>query len=232
MTPEERFELLQASVEIISLCNALGSHKGAKPWLWYFRNWKQWHSIAIVVAELRQSSDQCFVERALAALEPILTKWKSMYDLKQGEPAWDHVNTLIDHARRVSSNVMRYQQAGHLDPASARSSEPVEALSGEELDERFPLEANSITRNGTHTRSQQDCSSYLHGVTQPTGSLSAADVLLQTECTSSIFAVADDVGCINGIGEIDFRSFDTVFGDTSWDILDLNDQWNPEGSVL
>lgn len=101
MTPQARHDLLQSSVEIIRISHSLRPNKGIDDWVWYYRGWVQWHSIAIVIAELGGNKNQLFVNTAWAVLDPILLDWDQVYRAKRDEPAWTHVNALIERARQM-----------------------------------------------------------------------------------------------------------------------------------
>ena len=92
MSANGRFDLLQASVDIIQLSHSVSVNKNVKEWLWYFRGWVQWHAIAIVIAELGGNKNQQFVQSAWTVLDPILADWNRVYKAKRDEPAWELVN--------------------------------------------------------------------------------------------------------------------------------------------
>jgi len=101
MTPEERYRLLQSSVTIISDTHDAAVDPRIEGWHWFFRAYVQWHSLGIVVAELGRSSNRQFTTSAWAVLDPILADWDRIYQKRKDEPAWDHVNALIERAKEM-----------------------------------------------------------------------------------------------------------------------------------
>lgn len=105
MTQQERHDLLRSSVGILRISHGVGTNKFIDDWLWYFRGWVQWHSIAIIIAELGGNQNQNFVNTAWAVLDPVLADWDKVYNAKKDEPAWIHVNALIQKARQMRQQV-------------------------------------------------------------------------------------------------------------------------------
>ncbi|KAF2769757.1 hypothetical protein EJ03DRAFT_242113, partial [Teratosphaeria nubilosa] len=101
MSPEERFKLLQSSVYDINFAHSLATDRRTEQWQWFFRRYVQWHSLAIVVAELPRIKDRSFTLSAWAVLDPILANWDKTYASKKGEEAWEHVHALIEKAREM-----------------------------------------------------------------------------------------------------------------------------------
>lgn len=119
MPADERLGVLQSSVRIISGTQLLSTEKRIEQWLWFYRGYTQWHAVALVVAELGHSENLQFSQGAWAVLDPILQNWNKMYQNKRDEPAWDHVNTLIERARQkkaVQERAMRMRNVATLQP--------------------------------------------------------------------------------------------------------------------
>ena len=101
MPEAERMTLLESSVDIIKRTHALAVDDRISDWVWYFRGYVQWHSLAIVVAELGWSRDDKFVTMAWNVLDDILVEWDTLYQTKKDDPAWTHVNDSIQRARKL-----------------------------------------------------------------------------------------------------------------------------------
>ncbi|WPB06381.1 uncharacterized protein RHO25_011038 [Cercospora beticola] len=101
MPEEERMILLESSVDIIKRTHALAVDDRISDWVWYFRGYVQWHSLAIVVAELAWSRDESFTNMAWSVLDRLLAQWDKLYQTKKDDPAWTHVNESIQRARKA-----------------------------------------------------------------------------------------------------------------------------------
>lgn len=101
MPEEERMTLLESSVDIIKRTHALAVDDRISDWVWYFRGYVQWHSLAIVVAELAWSRDENFSNMAWSVLDRLLAQWDKLYQSKKDDPAWTHVNESIQRARKA-----------------------------------------------------------------------------------------------------------------------------------
>ncbi|USW51630.1 Putative zn(2)-C6 fungal-type DNA-binding domain-containing protein [Septoria linicola] len=101
MAEQDRMTLLHSSVDIINRTHVLAVDERISDWAWYFRGYVQWHSIAIVVAELGWNRDAKFVTMAWNVLDDILLKWDDLYRTKQDDPAWTKVNDSIQRARKA-----------------------------------------------------------------------------------------------------------------------------------
>jgi hypothetical protein len=105
-SPTKRYHLLRTSVEIIQYTYALASpspsqSRGcAAEYNWFFRDFVQWHSLAIIIAELGQSRSEEFRDAAWEVLEPVLQGWDEVFEGNKADPAWGYVNDLIQRARR------------------------------------------------------------------------------------------------------------------------------------
>lgn len=191
MPAEERYDILQTSVTIICDTHELATDPRVRDWAWFFRGYVQWHSLAIVVAELGHRTTQEFADKAWTVLDPLLANWDSMFVKRKEDPAWHHVNTLIQRAKS-----MRRQQPAPMVPAH-KAHQPVLAANGDislppvqQLSTPMSLDANME-------------SSSLADLNSPQASI----------------GLDNDFGTID-FNDIDFDAFDTVFGCTDWEFLD------------
>ncbi|KJX95171.1 hypothetical protein TI39_contig4129g00017 [Zymoseptoria brevis] len=109
--PAQRHHLLRTSVEIIQYTHALASPSSSPAngsaagrgcttdYAWFFRDFVQWHCLAIVIAELGNSRNEEFREAAWQALDPLLRDWDDVFKDKKEDPAWGYVDGLIQRAR-------------------------------------------------------------------------------------------------------------------------------------
>nr|POE72869.1 bikaverin cluster transcription factor bik5 [Quercus suber] len=100
MSESDRVKVLRNSVEVLSHTQGLEGEQRVKHWRWFWRGYTQWHALAIVVTELSQSDNAQFAREAWLVLDQVLCGWSKMYSNKRGEPAWDHVNTLLQLAKQ------------------------------------------------------------------------------------------------------------------------------------
>lgn len=121
----DRMTLLESSVDIIKRTHALAVDDRISDWVWYFRGYVQWHSLAIVVAELGWSRDEKFVTMAWNVLDDILGEWDSLYQTKKDDPAWTHVNESIQRARKLRKrNRLTATSEGHSQHKKPRHTAP------------------------------------------------------------------------------------------------------------
>lgn len=235
MTSRDRFDLLQASVDIIGLTHATGGSKGAEPWLWYFRSWTQWHSLAIVVAELGWSTNKNFIDHAWAVLDPILTRWDKIYSLKRDEPAWDHVNALIERARQMRQKTIQSKQAAPSDDTQTTLQYATPIQSGPQLATSNSNEGTVIRQSGSHVNMDHANTVQPQAWDSDSGqfsSLPAVDIPFQTGCAPAMVGFEGDLGSFDGLDNIDFSAFDAVFGDSTWEISSPNTDWSMESLNL
>lgn len=248
MSQEARLDLLQSSVILIG--NTLGISKSEKlgDWGWYFRGYMQWHAVAIVIAELGRSTNPAFANNAWAVLDPVLRTWDETYKQKRDEPAWDHVNALIEKARGMKRKTLPARS--HKAPAGAIPSAPETQSADQQADGSlypptayqpppstpWPAPPDNTTLAPTtvsffpnfhnplqhHQHNQQEYAS------QPS----------IHECCGNGF-IPTTMQCENGLGlgdfdsleNIDFSAFDAVFGDNTWDSSPSMDfAWEGAGS--
>jgi hypothetical protein len=232
MSPEQRFQLLQSSVTIISMTNDMVRDKRMAAWAWFFRDYMQWHSLAIVVAELGRSTNKQFAQTAWKALDPILATWDKTYSARKDEPAWDHVNALIERARQMRRHNLNSIQPVQPSfepqaPNSMASSSNILARGSASMTGSLPLgdigmnfatssmpyaPASSISPHQALTPHSMDD---LNGATMPS----------VPGCGPTAFDYDTDFAAWDGFDQVDFSAFDAVFGDGGW--------WHfsPEGTL-
>lgn len=119
MTPSQRLDMLRSSVVIIRTDHLVLSNPKTADWFWWFRGFMQWHCLAIVVAEVGNSSNPSLTKAAWAALAPFLEVWDTVYEGKQHDATWEHVNTLIQRARAKAAAEQTTPPGSH--PAASHS---------------------------------------------------------------------------------------------------------------
>lgn len=70
---------------------------------WYFRSYLQWHSLAIIIAEISHSTNQHFVQTSWRVIEPFINIWDRAFRNKAGDQTWNYVNELIQKAKQRQS---------------------------------------------------------------------------------------------------------------------------------
>ena len=232
MSAAERFDLLQSSVNIIRLSHAVTVNPSIEDWKWYFRGWVQWHCIAIVIAELGGNKNQQFVNTAWAVLDPILEGWDKVYRAKKDEPAWEHVNTLIERARQMRRRVPIPQHS--VQPAQSPSHAPPSNMPVSQLapqDNSVPTSTAGGFWQGeawspfniSDTTIIPPFQSPSFNPNQlsapPTGAMGVLPPMdMPNGCAPTMPGLEGaDFGYIDGLDSIDLSAFDAVFGDTAWD---------------
>jgi len=221
MPTSDRHRLLQSSVDIISATQRLTRDGKLGDWGWYFRGFMQWHSVAVVIAELGRSQNPQFAAGAWAVLQPILRTWDTTYAAKRDEPAWDAVNALIERARGMRTAGL--QQAGRGNGTRER---PIAT-------QQWQPETQPNTSPVTHPQVIVPP----QVATRPAKHISTAmcfesdEVLLQAQpppqntapippptTYEDMTAMSTfDIGNFDDWDTIDFSAFDAVFGDPTWD---------------
>lgn len=199
------------------------------------------HSIAIVLAELGGNNNQHFVNTAWAVLDPILADWNRVYHAKKDEPAWTHVNALIEKARHlrqqvpdtpssksqevtsdqnVSTNAKDgarqkpHQDAGHsqIPQSSAMGLVPDLAWHSWSPSSSSATIVPQYQQSSHPTPTQQEFQTFAPPM------ISNIDVPFQTGCAPVMHGFESaDFGYIDGLDSIDFSAFDAVFKDMAWD---------------
>lgn len=246
MTPQARHDLLRSSVEVIRIAHGVSSNKGIDDWLWYFRGWVQWHSIAIVIAELGGNKNQQFVNAAWTVLDPILADWDNVYRAKKDEAAWVHVNALIEKARQIRRQMpaaqVQSQERAETQPAptkvegptvhqnynpnSSTGQTPGSSIIGLVPDAAWQSEWGSFNRFGMspgtivpqYQQENESTPTQHHYQSLATPTASTSGVPFATGCAPSMDGLdVADFGYIEGLDNIDFSAFDAVFKDMAWD---------------
>lgn len=235
MSEDERIDLLKASVEIIAFSHSMTccDRAGIEQWAWYLRTWVQWHSLAIVISELGRSSDSQFSSDAWAVLDPFLSRWDKMFALKQGEAAWDHVNTLIRRAREVRRLQEEEERRRRLRAETLEGAAHVLRRDVSTVDTQQPATASD---EPTTLYSQPLYDSSMHAQDAILNPLPPnAQLAEQTGCTPVMegldvdFSSGLDTGLLD---DINFSAFNFVFADTSWAFPPTDTDWSTEGMML
>ncbi|SMQ53255.1 unnamed protein product [Zymoseptoria tritici ST99CH_3D7] len=167
--PAQRHHLLRTSVEIIQYTHVLASPPSSPAngsaagrgctadYAWFFRDFVQWHSLAIVIAELGNSRNEEFREAAWQALDPLLRDWDDVFKDKKEDPAWGYVDGLIRKARAGRSQAERAATDGH---ESRKSKESSKAQGGRQRQ-------NELTTKEAAPKQQQQSFSLLMPRAEP-----------------------------------------------------------------
>ncbi|KAK4565869.1 hypothetical protein LTR86_003718 [Recurvomyces mirabilis] len=237
MSSLERSQILQSSVAIINITHRMVTDPRVEPWHWYGRGYVQWHSLAIVVAELGRIKDKAFASSAWAVLDPILADWDKLYSQRKEEPAWVHVNALISRARQLRDADVRPTK----DNGSTAELSSVHATNMTSN----PFERSRPSISSSDAPAASDMPTNYH-VTDPVFTpdiynLSAPGALAfaaQQESTplcmheqngqyngisidQPVFDMDMDLASFDGLDHIDFSAFDAVFGGDLWDFENL-----------
>ena len=203
----------------------------------------QWHSIAIVIAELGGNKNQPFVNTAWTVLDPILADWDKVYRAKKDEPAWVHVNALIEKARQIRRQIPQVEEHQIMsnqlgtDNIQTRASPYYSQISrtnrtpGSGVIGLVPNGAWSSawdSSNGFNMASETMMSQYqppeestpiqqqYQAVSAPM--MSDIDIPFQIGCAPAMPGFDyTDFGYIEGLDGIDYAAFDYVFKDMAWD---------------
>jgi len=246
MSPQERMYLLQSSVEIIQLSHRLATDERIIDLLWYFRGYVQWHCMAVVVAELGWNANQSFSNDAWTVVGPMLSSWDAVYKSKQDDPAWDHVNDVIERARslRIQSraHAARKNAAGE-----ARTISSVDVLLDRVAPEDTPTRVVHQARSySTDTSARQSVmtpetqsqaypggtwSSHQHQPAQfqppPLSQYQMGGFQQDGAFTSMGASAGFDTGSGIGFDNIDFDAFNQVFSSQSWNQFDPSEIYTP-----
>ena len=234
MSANARFDLLQSSVDVIRITHTVTAHRQVEDWKWYFRGWVQWHSIAIVIAELGGNKNRQFVNAAWAVLDPILEGWEKVYRIKKDERAWGHVNTLIERARQMRRHVPAVKQS--VQPAHA----PSQALAPNTVvtsQGNLQEGASDAQATGPWERDAWNRSTIPETITPQFQDPPYDPKQLAVHPAGAIGILPPfepglenaDFGYIEGLDSIDFSAFDAVFGDTAWEFSSPSTDLTMEG---
>ena len=222
MSSQDRLSLLQSSVIIISATHLLATDGRTDDWRWFFRGYVQWHSLAIVVAELGHSANRQFTQSAWAVLDPILVDWNKLYQARRGEPAWDHVNTLIERAKHMR----HHAKPGNGPP---RNQQPPDMANTIPIAQSAPTTATPTTMK-QYTRDHSLLNDTLENIPRAASAITPQRVSISYTLDESssfqpaVFSCAPtrmefdtDFGMFEGLDQIDFGAFDSVFGGSAWE---------------
>ncbi|TKA83568.1 hypothetical protein B0A55_00377 [Friedmanniomyces simplex] len=204
MSSKERSRILQDSVAIISITHMIPVDRRLEKWQWFIRGYVQWHSLAIVVAELGRIKNKQFTHSAWVVLDPILTDWDRMYLNRKGEAAWDHVNALISRARQMRHDLAPSAAQSGWDPAIRRDLDSLTSVSASDCvdsaEKQMPFGATGSQPN-------------------PNSTLGADGTPQQQTLwdQSADWEYSADFGNFDGLDQIDFQAFDAVFGGDAWE---------------
>lgn len=222
MPADERNTLLKASVDIIHFTHVLALDDRVNDWQWYFRGYVQWHAIAIVVAELGCNDNAQFVDTAWQVLDPVLADWDAMYKMKRDEPAWDHVNALIERARLIRRKKKTMKDKGrpsrNLSPVDLQRQACGSPVKREAI---MPMQENGSNYSPYYGDNGQNAFStpQSNSVATP-GSHPCAGPSALMNFDSNFNPNFD------GLDNVDFSAFDEVFGSGTWDFLEPLDDVN------
>ncbi|CAK4030960.1 aurofusarin cluster transcription factor aurR2-like [Lecanosticta acicola] len=243
MPADERMCLLKSSVGIISITRHLSVDDRISGWLWYFRGFVQWHSLAIVVAELSWNANPEFADFAWQVLDPIFADWDRLYRMKRDEPAWVHVNSMIERARHLrrqrpkQSHVQKRNKPNNAakarpstgifpDPtlmgntsAAAPSFEPSDASAAQGL-------AALAATEGSLTHDTSGAPSY--HVPTPESIVQGPPPSQYSHTTPMMNFDINFAPSAENFDSVDFGAFDAVFGSASWDSIELLDHVNAQ----
>ncbi|KAK3679751.1 hypothetical protein LTR78_000127 [Recurvomyces mirabilis] len=237
MSSLERSQILQSSVAIINLTHRMVTDPRVEVWHWYGRGYVQWHSLAIVVAELGRIKNKVFASSAWAVLDPILADWDTLYSQKKEEPAWVHVNALITRARQLrDADVRPTKDSGN---TAELSSDHATSMTSNPSKQSRPSVPNSYTPAGSDMSTNQKLTDPaflpdIYDLSAP-GALAFA---AQQEMTPlslheqdghysgfsidpPAFDMDMDLASFDQLDHIDFSAFDAVFGGDLWDFENL-----------
>ncbi|EMC93897.1 hypothetical protein BAUCODRAFT_124644 [Baudoinia panamericana UAMH 10762] len=218
MSPSARHRLLHSSVAIIEATHLHAMDERLRSWHWFFRGYVQWHSMAIVVAELGRSTNVEFSNTAWAVLDPILGDWERMYATKAGEASWEHVNTLIVRAKYQRQQLLS-RSIPDIAPTPAS-----QLLNGDGAVQHGVDAASSNLQQAVDiglAKSSLPVSvsmlQHIPALPFQSGTTSSEDPTLSCAPTAMDFEL--DFSTLNDCDMIDFQAFDAVFGN-AWDLTD------------
>lgn len=231
MPLNDRMYLLQASVDIIQLTHVLAVDDRLSDSQWYFRDFVQWHCLAVIVAELGWNTNESFCQSAWVVLDPMLQDWDVVYGSKRDEPAWDYVNVLIERARSLRRQTR--PRAARRDTGNYSESTPEDKL----------LNRAGFTKPSTTTvcpiRSENASGDAVYAVPasqyqrheQEIGSQQQKPIHFQ-QTPISQYRISEnhgagtyaftgppcsfDLSSGNGFDDINFSAFNEVFNSASW----------------
>lgn len=249
MSLQERMYLLQSSVEIIQLSHRLATDDRISDLLWYFRGYVQWHSLAVVVAELGWNANQNFSNDAWAVLDPMLSNWDTVYNANREDPSWNHVNDVIERARSLRLQSRTYATAARrttvANPrpissvdvllgrtsstdASAGTVHPIRTTAADAAAEQYyatPETDSHVYQRETWTPHQQQP---IHFQQSPLSQHQTSGVQESNAYTSAGAVEGFDMGSSAGFDDINFNAFNEVFSSQIWNHYDPMEHYTPQ----
>lgn len=168
-----------------------------------------------MISALAWSTSRDFVEGAWRILDPILAKWDKVYNMKRDEPAWDHVNALIERARQMRRKHFPKEDKA----ATTAAAMPIQQVAPAESPASLPLNGTlGLMPSETVTNSIDTAQQYQPAPFNPPqlSNLLTPSVPFQTGCAPTLAGLEGDFGFLDDLQNIDFSAFDAVFGDSSW----------------
>lgn len=222
MSASARLDLLQSSVHLINSTFGISRSESLGDWGWYFRGYMQWHSVAVVIAELGRSTNAAFANNAWAVLDPVLRTWDETFKGKRGENAWEHVNALIERAREMRRKNLLGQRGQAAQGASAyhAGEQHIEAPIGmaqQTLPVAWPPSQPPQPAGSNTLDPTWSSDSYTPHIQQPPHPPAET---FTTGCATHMPGLDDStfgLSEFDSLENIDFSAFDAVFGDTTWD---------------
>lgn len=214
MSPRERFDILQASVDILRLTQAVEHYRHGDQWSWHFRGWIQWHAIGVIIAELGHNQNQQFVNNGWAVLDPILAQWDKVYRAKRDEPAWEHVNMLIDRARQKRDQMSTRQSVPAPTNDVTSHVSPSKPFTGFHSIWQTPWDSYEGPNPAMPALPDMSATQFNNAQVMPM--MSCAETSYMTDL-DSMPNLDSDFANFEGLENIDWSAFEGVFGDTAWD---------------
>lgn len=216
MTPQQRLQVLRFSVMVVRNTYYIMNDPKAAPFLWFFRSYLQWHSMAIVVSEISNSTDPEFVETAWQAVVPFIKIWHRVYRDKQQHDTWQHVNLLIERAQRNVRKLAGQRKA----PASVQEHKhTTQSCSGGILpftiaqsNEPYPIDMSNIVTQPL----QPFDATYMSGGIYPSIVSDHMDYASTMTRHEMMTDPSIDPIDMNQPFNIDYGALQTVFGSSDW----------------
>lgn len=116
LSQETRDRLLRTSIEVIEFAYSLENNPRTSQWGWIFQSHKQWHAVAIILAELCVRPISPMTDRGWFAINRLFGEWDNQAKLKKGM-MWRPVFRLLERA--TASRAKKQQEL-----RSPRSADP------------------------------------------------------------------------------------------------------------
>lgn len=144
--------------------------------------------------------------------------------MKRDEPAWDHVNALIERARQMRRK--------HF-PKDTITFETATSAPPQQLAPADSVTSTGIPFNGVpglipsenETNNIRTAEQYQPTPFNPPPLSLTPSVPFQTGCGPTLAGLEGDFGFLDDLQNVDFSAFDAVFGDSSWVSEYLTQSW-------